>query len=137
MLQHNVQSRNAELGDLNTCGFIVIGLLVSGCVPLSDVPARQMEPEPNYRQLVAENVANLLKLTSLLGLLEAPSLRPCDSVQPGDWMMCVRSTATDGKTAHFSFFFRDRKIEAVRRAVGFDGCEAATYEAMPRSTAVK
>jgi len=120
-----------------TRGCLLIGLLVSGCGlgPVLEFPLSEPAPEPNFRQLIADN-SSLLKSGSRLGLIEVSALRATKPLQPGDWMACVRSTA-DGQTAYFAIFFKAHQIEAERRAIAVDSCEDETFEALPKPTPAK
>jgi hypothetical protein len=120
-----------------TRGCLFIVLFVSGCGlgPALEFPLSQPEPEPNYRQLIADN-SNLMKPESRFGLLEVSALHASKPLQPGDWMACVRSTA-DGQITYFAVFFKEHKIETERRAVGGDSCEDETFAALPRPTPPK
>jgi hypothetical protein len=118
-------------------GCILVGLLAGGCGfgPALEFPISEPEPEPNYRQLIADN-ADVLKFGSPRGFLEVSPLRPSKPLQPGDWMACVRST-TDGQIAHFGVFFKAHKIEIARRAVEIDRCDDETFGPLPKPNPTK
>lgn len=118
-------------------GSIFLALLLSGCGlgPVLEFPVSEPEPEPSYRQLVADNI-ELSKFGSPRGLLEVSPLRPSKPLQPGDWMACVRSTL-DGQLTYFGVFFKAHKIDTIRRAVEIDRCEEETFGALPKPTPLK
>jgi hypothetical protein len=105
-----------------------------------EFPISGAEPEPNYRQMIADQMAadgtDVLKFGSPNGLLEVSPLRPSKPLQPGDWMACVRSTA-DGQMAYFGVYFKAHKIETARRAVEIDRCEEETFGPLPKPTPPK
>jgi hypothetical protein len=126
-------TRNSgQVTKVTTRGCLIIGLLMSGCGlgPVLEFPISAPAPEPNFRQLIADN-SSLLKSGSRLGLIEVSALRASKPLQPGDWMACVRSTV-DGQTAYFAIFFKAHLIEAERRAIAVDNCEDETFEALPK-----
>ena len=125
-----------EKDNIRRSGILLV-LLVGGCGlgPALEIPLSQPEPTPNYRQLVADS-AEVLKFGGSQGFLEISPLQPAKSLQPGDWMACVRNTA-EGRSEYFSFFFKGHRIDAARRAVEYDHCEDEAFGALPRPTPSK
>jgi hypothetical protein len=62
--------------------------------------AKEPEAEPNYQKMVANGVAAHLPNRASFGPMEISSIRRTRLTEPGDWMVCVK-TSIEGRDAYF------------------------------------
>lgn len=125
--------RRWERGPPARAGFLLLVLLLGGCSMggmLESEPAAAPAPEPDYQKLIAEGFASQLAGAPPPGLLEVSPLHRTEPVQPGDWFACVRRSS-EKEPGLFAVFFKDHKIDSVRRAVLVDKCGSDTYALLP------
>jgi len=92
-----------------------------------DLPAAS-EPA-DYQALVAKDVASLKDRASM-GVFEISPLRRTRLAQPGDWMVCLRTTQKERPT-YIAMFLREGRIVHTRLAVAVDYCAHEDYQPLP------
>jgi hypothetical protein len=100
---------------------------VSQKLPDASQPAELSEP--NYRQIVAENIGTIFANPAELGILEISNVRQADHSLKGQaWLTCLRIHAGDAPQ-EYAVFIRDGKIVDARSGVAIDRCKQQTYSA--------
>lgn len=89
--------------------------------PLSTTP-----PSPPSDAVIAAAVAAVFTMSKLPGTPEVSPIRATTLTEPGDWIMCLKSSAPDQPRRYAIFFAGNTHINN-RIAVGIDNCDAATY----------
>ena len=89
--------------------------------PLSSTP-----PTPPSDAVVAAAVAAIFTASKLPGTPEVSPIRATALTEPGDWMLCMKSSAPD-QPRRYAIFFEDNKHINNRIAVGIDHCDKETY----------
>ena len=87
---------------MRSCIFAV-GICLGGCAAghsviqnLPDIPQPAELSEPNYRQIVADNIGTVFPNPGELGLLEISGLRgPINHLKGEAWLTCLRIHAGD------------------------------------------
>src|SRR5262249_37612113 len=89
-----------------------------------------LEAEPaDYQNVVARNLASL-KERAATGSFEISPPRKTRLAQPGDWVVCVRTTIKE-RPAYFAVFIDDGKVLERRVAVQIDECAQQRYQPLP------
>lgn len=95
------------------------------------VPPPGPAPLPaQYKQLAVAALADQLRDKLIAGFAEVSAPRASAAPQPGEWMVCLRSSMS-GVPAYFALFYADGKVELLRRAVAIDRCGTAEYAPLP------
>jgi hypothetical protein len=89
--------------------------------PLSTTP-----PSPPSDAVIAAAVAAVFAASKLPGTPEVSPIRATILTEPGDWILCLKSSALD-QPRRYAIFFEDNKHINNRIAVGIDNCDAETY----------
>ena len=85
--------------------------------------------EPNYRQIVADNIKTIFANPAELGILEISNVRQVDHPLKGQaWLTCLRIHAGDAPQEYAVFIKGDKIVEA-RTGVAIDKCKQQTYSA--------
>jgi hypothetical protein len=115
-------------------GILALGICLGGCAAgpiiqnLPGPPLPQDLSEPNYRQIVADNIGNLfLKDPVDLGVLEISGVRPVNHLRGPAWLTCLRIHAEDAAQEYALFILGDKIIDQ-RVNVAIDHCKQQTYE---------
>jgi hypothetical protein len=99
-------------------------LTLSACAsppPLSSTP-----PTPPSDAVIAGAVTAIFTASKLPGTPEVSPIRATALTEPGDWMLCMKSSAAD-QPRRYAIFFADNKHIDNRIAVAIDYCNTATY----------
>jgi hypothetical protein len=110
---------------------VIAMLAVAGCssanLSFDPPPSKEPEPEPDYQKLVASSANTNLKDRASFGPLEISPIRRTRLTEPGDWMVCVKTTVR-GHDAYFGAFIQEHQVIAWRQAVLIDECEKESYQ---------
>jgi hypothetical protein len=90
-------------------------------------PAGSDQEPANYQSLVAKDLA---ALKSPVGGYEISSVRKTRLAQPGDWVVCVKTTGEERPT-FFAVFLRDGRVIERRLAVVVDECAQEQFLPLP------
>jgi hypothetical protein len=88
----------------------------------------QEEPKApkDYRKLVLEQQATLLKASVERGAMDISDLRPAQNYQGAEWVACLM-TDTARKPRKWAVYFHEQAIVHVREALAIDRCAAEVY----------
>jgi hypothetical protein len=104
----------------------LVGLHLAGC-SLSgtefEAIKRAGAPAP---ATVQTSVATEFRTAKLMGRPQVSDLHETTGPQPGDWMVCFKSDASEQATRYAVFFRNDRQVIS-RPAAIIDGCHKADY----------
>jgi hypothetical protein len=89
--------------------------------PLSSTP-----PSPPSDAVIAGAVAAVFAAAKLPGTPEVSPIRATILTEPGDWILCLKSSAPD-QPRRYAIFFEDNKHINNRIAVVIDNCHQETY----------
>ena len=78
---------------------------------------------------IAAGVASVAAQAKLAAPLETTALRPTHPIEPGDWVVCVRSTSPERPPPYAVFFAP--KFKDFRSAVAIDECSKHPYAPFP------
>jgi hypothetical protein len=95
---------------------------------LPDPPQPGDLSEPNYRQILADNIGTIFPNPAALGVLEISSVRPVNHLQGLAWLTCLRIHAEDSAQEYAVFILGDKVIDG-RVGVAIDRCKQQTYDA--------
>ena len=113
---------------------VALALLLSGCSvgPLFEdaQPSPDPRPEPDYKAIVASDVARRFAAAPLLRPNEIAGLRRSTPAQPGDWVVCVKGVENN-EPAFYAAFIQDHKVVDFRQSVLIDGCIQEHFERLP------
>jgi hypothetical protein len=90
--------------------------------------APQAVLEPNYRQIVANDIGTIFPNPAELGVLEISNVRPVDHFRGPAWLTCLRIHAEDA-AQEYALFILDDKVIDVRVGVAIDRCRQQAYSA--------
>lgn len=76
--------------------------------------------------VIASYIANVFALYKLPGTPEVSPIRATIFSEPGDWIICFKSSVQD-QPKRYATFFQDNKPVDYRIAVSIDNCEKETY----------
>jgi hypothetical protein len=115
-------------------GFIpALAAILSGCAAghviesLPD-PATQVDlAEPNYRQIIAENIATIFPTPSPLGMLEISGIWRTNHFKGPAWATCLKIHA-ENAPQEYAVFIQDGKIIDQRVGVAVDRCNQQSYQ---------
>ncbi len=114
---------------------VALTICLAGCAAsqsivqtLPETPVTQDLSEPNYRQIVADNIGTIFPNPADLGVLEISSARPVSHLRGMAWLACLRIHAEDA-AQEYALFILDQKIIDVRVGVAIDHCKQQTYSA--------
>jgi len=123
---------------------LAVGICLAGCAAgntviqnLPDATVIQNLPdasqsaelsEPNYRQIVADNIGTIFQNPAELGVLEISNVRQADHLQGLAWLTCLRIHAGDAPREYAVFIIGDKIVDA-RTGVAIDRCKQQTYGA--------
>jgi hypothetical protein len=102
---------------------------VSGCAELGvtgSVQQPRVEPAPPDEKKLAELVAGAFKAAKLSGAPEVSPLHAIHDGQMGDWMVCIKSSATD-QPLKYAVLIGNNSVLEVRSLVSIDRCDNETY----------
>ena len=117
--------RDPRSVDMRSC-ILALSIGLGGCAAASQ-PAELSEP--NYRQIVADNIGTVFPNAAELGVLEISNVRQADHSLKGQaWLTCLRIHAGDAPQ-EYAVFIRDGKIVDARSGVAIDRCKQQTYSA--------
>jgi hypothetical protein len=114
-------------------GVLAMSIGLAGCAAgnivqyLPDPPLAQDLSEPNYRQVVADNIGSVFPSQTSLGTLEISGVRPVSHLRGMAWLTCLRINA-DSAPQEYAVFIADNKIVDLRVGVVVDRCKQQTYE---------
>jgi hypothetical protein len=88
----------------------------------------QEEPKApkDYRKLVLDQQATLLKASVERGAMDISDLRPAQNYQGAEWVACLM-TDTARKPRKWAVYFHEQTIVHVREALAVDRCAAEVY----------
>ena len=114
---------------------LALSICLGGCAAghsiiqnLPDPPLSGDLSEPNYRQIVADNIGTIFPNPATLGVLEISGVRPVSHLRGQAWLTCLRIHAEDTAQDYALFILGDKVIE-TRVGVAIDGCKQQTYGA--------
>ena len=84
--------------------------------------------EPNYRQIVAENIATVFPNPAPLGTLEISGVWRTSHLKGPAWITCLKIHA-ENAPQEYAIFIQDGKIIDQRQGVLLDRCKQQTYQA--------
>jgi len=120
---------------------LVLALTLAGCSAselvqnLPGAPAADLS-QPNYRRIVAENIATIFPNQKTLGEVEISGIRPVDHLKGPSWLTCLKLDA-QGNAQHYAIFIQGNKIIDSRAGVVMDQCHKETYTPLELTTAAK
>jgi hypothetical protein len=76
--------------------------------------------------VIASYIAVVFALNKLPGTPEVSPIRATILTEPGDWIICFKSSAPD-QPKRYATFFQDNKPLDYRIAVSIDNCDKETY----------
>jgi hypothetical protein len=120
---------------------LVLAVTLVGCSAselvqnLPSAPAADLS-QPNYRRIIAENIATIFPNQKNLGELEISGVRPVDHLKGPSWLACLKLDAR-GNPQHYAIFIQDNKIIDSRVGVVMDQCYKETYTPLELTTAAK
>jgi len=116
-------------------GILALSICLGGCAAghsiiqnLPDPPLSGDLSEPNYRQIVADNIGTIFPNPAGLGVLQISGVRPVSHLRGLAWLTCLRIHAEDAAQDYALFILGDKIIE-TRVGVAIDGCKQQTYGA--------
>ena len=112
---------------------LTFSLVLAGCgaghliesLPEAAVPADLSEP--NYRQIVAENIGTVFPNPDGLGNLEISAVRPVSHLRGQAWLACLKIHA-DEVPQEYALFIQGDKIIDQRMGVVMDRCKQQAYQ---------
>jgi len=114
---------------------IAVAAMACGCsttfFSAPDKPVSLEAGPADYQNLVARNLATL-KAQASTGSFEISPPRKTRLAQPGDWVVCVKTTIKE-RPAYFAVFIDDGKVLERRVAVVIDECQQQPYQPLPGS----
>jgi hypothetical protein len=119
----------------------LIGLLLAGCSlgfvldGSSQAPVAP-SPDPDYKQLVADNIPLQFFGRPQPAAMQISALRPTAPLQQGDWMACLKGV-DKGQDVVYGVFLRNYEVVNFRLAVMIDHCENQVYGPLPPPTPLK
>ena len=111
---------------------LALGVALAGCASgsvtqyLSDPPPQGDLAEPNYRQIVADNIGSVFP-NAALGMLEISGVRPVNHLRGPAWLTCIKIHADDSPQEYAVFILGDKIIDS-RASVAIDRCRQQAYE---------
>jgi hypothetical protein len=111
---------------------LALGVALAGCASgsvtqyLSDPPLQGDLAEPNYRQIVADNIGSIFP-NAVLGTMEISGVRPINHLRGPAWVTCLKLHAADSTQEYAVFIVGDKIIDA-RAGVAIDRCKQQAYE---------
>ena len=112
-------------------GFVAFAVLAS-CSDTLSLPDRPVALDPgpfDYQALVSKYLDGQKNRDSM-GSIEISPLRASRLAQPGDWMVCARTTVEDRPT-YLALFIRENKVIESRLAVLLDECAQQRFQPLP------
>jgi hypothetical protein len=116
--------------------FFILGLSLglAGCAAgghlaesLPNPPVPEDLSEPNYRQIVADNMGAVFPGADGLGPLEISAVRPVNHLRGPAWLACLRIQA-DRAPQEYALFIQGDKIIDQRTGVALDRCKQQAYQ---------
>jgi hypothetical protein len=110
-----------------------LAAILGGCAAghvienLADPPPQVDLAEPNYRQIVAENIATIFPNPVPLGMLEISGIWRANHFKGPVWATCLKIHA-ENAPQEFAIFIQDGKIVDQRAGVAVDRCNQQSYQ---------
>jgi hypothetical protein len=92
----------------------------------STPPPRVEAAPPLDEKKLAELVGVAFKTVKLSGAAEVSPVHATHDNQPGDWMVCIKSSAPD-QPLKYAVLIKNNAILEIRTLVSIDGCNNETY----------
>ena len=111
---------------------LALGVALAGCASgsvtqyLADPPLQGDLAEPNYRQIVADNIGSIFP-NAVPGTMEISGVRPVNHLRGPAWVTCLKLQAVDSTQEYAVFILGDKVIDA-RAGVAIDRCKQQAYE---------
>ena len=111
---------------------LALGVALAGCASgsvtqyLADPPLQGDLAEPNYRQIVADNIGSIFP-SAVPGTMEISGVRPVNHLRGPAWVTCLKLHAADSTQEYAVFILGDKVIDA-RAGVAIDRCKQQAYE---------
>jgi hypothetical protein len=121
---------------------LVVAVGLGGCAAghiiqnMPDPPLPEDLSEPNYRQIVADNIGSVFPSSVSLGGLEISGVRRTNHLKGLAWLTCLRIHA-DSAPQEYAIFIQDGKIIDQRTGVVIDGCKQQAYQSFEPSNFVQ
>jgi hypothetical protein len=96
-------------------------------------PVSEELSEPNYRQIVAENIGTVFSDPRSLGALEISAVWRTNHLKGAVWATCLRIHA-DSAPQEYAIFIQDAKIIDQRAGVALDHCKQQAYQSFEPSS---
>ena len=112
---------------------LVLAAMLGGCAAghiienLADPPPQVDLAEPNYRQIVAENIATIFPNPVPLGMLEISGIWRTNHFKGPVWTTCLKIHA-ENAPQEYAIFIQDGKIIDQRAGVAVDRCNEQKYQ---------
>jgi hypothetical protein len=100
---------------------------------LPDHPPQEDLSEPNYRQIIAENIASIFPNPVPLGTLEISGVWRTDHLKGPVWATCLRMHA-ESAPREYAIFIQDGKIVDQRTGVIMDRHASRPNEKLQNET---
>ena len=120
---------------------LALGVALAGCASgsvtqyLADPPPQGDLAEPNYRQIVADNIGSVFP-NAVPGTMEISGVRPVNHLRGPAWVTCLKLQAVDSTQEYAVFILGDKVIDA-RAGVAIDRCKQQAYEPFDPSAFVQ
>jgi hypothetical protein len=110
-----------------------LSLILAGCgaghliesLPEPGIPADLSEP--NYRQIIADNIAAVFPNPDGLGNLEVSAVRPVNHLRGPAWLACLKIHA-DEVPQEYALLIQGDKVIDQRTGVVMDRCKQQAYQ---------
>ncbi len=102
--------------------FVFLCFNLGACADFETITRGDAPDTPTVRSVVTDEF-HKAKMT---GHPQVADLRQTTGPQPGDWMVCFKTDASE-QALRYAVFFRSNKSVAARPAALIDGCDHATY----------
>jgi hypothetical protein len=112
---------------------LALSLVLAGCgaghliesLPAPSIPGDL--PEPNYQQIIADNIATVFPDPGGLGTLEVSAVRPVNHLRGPAWLACLKIHANE-VPQEYALFIQGDKIVDQRTGVVMDRCKQQAYQ---------
>jgi hypothetical protein len=94
---------------------------------LPDPPLAEDLSEPNYRQIIADNIGSVFPSPAALAPLEISGVWRTNHFKGPAWITCLRIHA-DSVPQEYAIFIQDGKIIDQRAGVAIDRCKQQAYQ---------
>jgi hypothetical protein len=122
---------------------LVLAVSLGGCAAahvaienLPDPPVTEDLSEPDYRRIVADNIASIFPKPEPLGTLEISGVWRTNHFKGPVWTTCLRIHA-DHAPQEYAIFIQDGRIIDHRAGVALDRCKQQAYQSFEPSNFIQ